>query len=418
MVDMATSLEPPLNNSQELATSSSLLNDSLDCPEWLRQRQNLSYGDEAGPSNQNACRLSPPRLDLAQSSRSVSPTSISPLFTPTVAPYGTLAEQDRSMVWMILPHPHVLPEEFGNPHRLSFTRKVTWNRFKRSVRAIIPTQWNLPSANLHMENCLMDYIAQYRGFPTAKKIAEWWEQVEYTQKIEQRMTVERLRHHLARLLFCSRPRQYFPSRISSSQLEPLRQDLSCLIRDPIYIRDSGGRRRFIGNRLQMPQQMDSPEPAPPISLSSLIDSIPTYPPPEPQEFPDPRTLTQPVTRTTIDDYDNEGYTDINLIRLSQQGTGTAPVMETILKITRPYQEVLELLRMNNDVLTHVSAVPEAGPWDHQSRGVVYINTLGSTFGIPIPLFVIYSTVADLQVAFEDLSAPPLYHHTLPPPSTS
>ena len=108
---------------------------------------------------------------------------------------------------------------------------------------------------------------------------------------------------------------------------------------------------------------------------------------------------------------------MDLIRLSQQGTGTAPVMETILKITRPYQEVLELLRMNNDVLTHVSAAQE-GPWDHQSRGVVYLNTLGLTFGIPIPLFVIYSTVADLQVAFEDLSAPPLYHHTLPPPSTS
>ena len=128
-------------------------------------------------------------------------------------------------------------------------------------------------------------------------------------------------------------------------------------------------------------------------------------------------LTQPVTRTTIDDYDNEGYTDISLIRLGQQGTGTTPVMETVLKITRPYQEVLELLRMNNDVLTHIPAAQE-GPWDHQSRGVVYINTLGSTFGIPIPLFIIYSTVADLQVAFEDLSAPPLYHHTLPPPSTS
>ena len=160
--------------------------------------------------------------------------------------------------------------------------------------------------------------------------------------------------------------------------------------------------------------MDSPEPAPPISLSSLIDSIPTYPPPEPQGFPDPRTLTQPITRTTIDNYDNEGYTDINL---SQQGTGTAPVMETILKIMRPYQEVLELLRMSNDVLTYISAVHE-GPWDHQSCGVVYINTLGLTFGIPIPFFVIYSTVTDLQVAFENLSTPPLYHHTLPPPSTS
>ena len=69
--------------------------------------------------------------------------------------------------------------------------------------------------------------------------------------------------------------------------------------------------------------------------------------------------------------------------------------------------------MNNDVLTNIPAAQE-GPWDHQSRGVVYINTLGSTFGIPIPLFVIYSTVADLQVAFEDLSAPPLYHHITTP----
>ena len=120
---------------------------------------------------------------------------------------------------------------------------------------------------------------------------------------------------------------------------------------------------------------------------------------------------------TIDNYDNEGYTDISLIKLSQRETGTMPIMETILKITRPYQEVLELLQMNNDVLTHISTVQE-GPWDHQSQGVVYIDTLGSTFGISIPLFVIYSTVADLQVAFEDLSTPPLYHHTLPLPSTS
>ena len=196
MVDMATSLEPPPNDSQELATSSSLHNDSSDRPEWLWQHQSLSYGDEAGPSNQNTHLPSPPRLDSAQSSRSVSPTSISLLFAPTVAPHGTLAEQDRSIVRMILPHPHVLPEELGNPHRLSFTRKVTWNRFKRSVRATVPNQWNLPSAQLHVENCLMDYVAQYRGFPITKKIAEWWEQVEYTQKIEQRMTIERLRHHL------------------------------------------------------------------------------------------------------------------------------------------------------------------------------------------------------------------------------
>jgi hypothetical protein len=269
------------------------------------------------------------------------------------------------MVRMILPHPHLLPEELGNPHRLSFTRKVTWNRFKRSVRATIPNQWNLPSAQQHIKNCLMDYIAQYRGFPIAKKIAEWWEQVEYTQRIEQRMTVERLRHHLARLLFCSCPRQYFPSGIASSQLEPLRQDLSHLVQDPIFVRDSRGRHCFIGNQLQLPQQMNSPEPAPPISLSSLIDSILTYPPPEPQGFPDPRTLTQPVSRTTINNYKNEGYTDISLIRLSQQRMGTTPIMETILKITRPYQEVLELLGMNNDVLTHVSAAQE-GPWDHQS----------------------------------------------------
>ena len=50
MVDMDTSPEPLPNNSQELATSSSLHHDSSDRPEWLRQRQNLSYGDEAGPS--------------------------------------------------------------------------------------------------------------------------------------------------------------------------------------------------------------------------------------------------------------------------------------------------------------------------------------------------------------------------------
>ena len=169
----------------------------------------------------------------------------------------------------------------------------------------------------------------------------------------------------------------------------------------------------LDHQLDPPDQYASP---PPITALELN-------PPDPGDLPrysvppDPLALTEVMDFVDYAEEAIEGYADIRIFpdTWNQEFLGTE-LSPTSAWIMRPYLEVLELLRMNNNVLMEQRGRPaDYTTWNHVDNPVVYIYTLEHTFAVARFLWSIYLTAADLKILFlPDIPRHPPPYSTTPP----
>jgi hypothetical protein len=104
-----------------------------------------------------------------------------------------------------------------------------------------------------------------------------------------------------------------------------------------------------------------------------------------------------------------GYAELRVFPFTlYDKSDEAPKTPPIVSLQRPYQEIVDLLRMAEQIFyTILRETADYQQWNHVSNPVVYINTLGTLVAIPRFLWFIYSTVTDTSI-----------HSALPPPYTA
>ena len=119
---------------------------------------------------------------------------------------------------------------------------------------------------------------------------------------------------------------------------------------------------------------------------------------------------QPMDPVTRIRHPISGYAELQVFPSDfLQSVSDGRPAPTMARIPRPYQEVIDLLRFNNELLNVDGLRTEnRRQWDHVNFPVTYINTLESTFAINQLLWHCYIVSADLELPFLILTPPPSY----------
>jgi hypothetical protein len=263
--------------------------------------------------------------------------------------------------------------------RLAFIVDVSWVQFLQLIARHI-TQEHPMYLDL-VENALVTYLCHRNAYPQTHDPNPWLTLSQFHDRIAFRMNEREFSPPLSQLLFDALPRVAFPGGVRSAQ-SPLQEGCrgEIITPDPI---DTHHRALFM----------------PTIDHANAIHTL-----------PDPARLSDVLDRVDADLVRHRRHLGRVPVQIFPEDFGNelhlnAPEPPTH-QIIRPYQEILNLLRFNHQLIRayeerdglHVT-------WDYVSRPVVYIYTMDSMFAIIAPLWNCYLTATDLH---------PLTQHDNPP----
>jgi hypothetical protein len=164
---------------------------------------------------------------------------------------------------------------------------------------------------------------------------------------------------------------------------------------------------------EVPEYPIRTETPPVINPLTLNDRLPWYQASSNENvYPDPMELSAAPEHGRDTD-DRIIYSEIWIFPFRVRNHRTNPIEgPPTIKVIRPYKEILDLIKMNHQVLLTQNQEREEGEqWDHVTHPIVYINTLGSVFGIAKFLLLFYSVIADLDIVYSNI----LPISLIPPP---